>query len=217
MIDVIDCLLSAWREQRRAAAPTAAPRDERVAIQDERLALPGGRAVLLRPIRADDAEAEQAFVSGLSLASRHKRFHVGLRQLSAPMLQQMTVVDQHEHMALVAEALPGLVISAVAEASATRLAADTPRLVADARYVRLPGPRAEAEFAIAVADDWQSLGLGRTLMDRLARHARAAGLRALVGDVLPDNRRMLVLMRGLGAHTRPHPDGPQLVQMVYPL
>lgn len=214
MIDVIDCLLSAWREQRRAAAPTAAPRDERVAIQDERLALPGNRAVLLRPIRADDAEAEQAFVGGLSLASRHRRFHVGLRQLSAPMLQQMTVVDQHRHVALVAEALVADALVADAPGPAT------PRLVADARYVRLPtapGQPAEAEFAIAVADDWQSLGLGRTLMDRLARHARASGLRALVGDVLPDNRRMLVLMRGLGAHPRPHPDGPQLVQMVYPL
>ncbi len=218
MIDVIDCLLSAWREQRRAATPVAAPREERLPLRDERLALPGNRAVLLRPIRADDAEAEQAFVSGLSLASRHKRFHVGLRQLSAPMLQQMTVVDQHDHVALVAEALPGLVISAVAdEGVPSRAANGAPRLVADARYVRLADRPGEAEFAIAVADDWQSLGLGRTLMDRLARHARAAGLRALVGDVLPDNRRMLVLMRGLGAHTRPHPDGPQLVQMVYPL
>lgn len=245
----IDVLLCAWREQRRAAAakPASPPpdlplalrdeplalreerlalreerlalRDERLALRDERLALPGGRAVLLRPVRPRDAEAEQAFVGRLSLASRHKRFHVGLRQLSAPMLQQMTVVDQHQHVALVAEAVPpSLVISALAGmGTPPGVATPAPRLVADARYVRLAGRPGEAEFAIAVADDWQSLGLGRTLMDRLARHARASGLRALVGDVLPDNRRMLVLMRGLGAHSRPHPDGPQLVQMVYPL
>ena len=47
----------------------------------ERWLLAGGREVGLRPIAAADAAAEQAFFSGLSLDSRHKRFHVGLREL----------------------------------------------------------------------------------------------------------------------------------------
>ena len=172
----------------------------------ERLALAGGRAVLLRPIAPPDADAEQAFVGKLSLASRHKRFHVGLRQLSPSMLRQMTEIDQRDHVALVAEVL----LDGATPVLATRL-------VADARYVRSTEQPHEAEFAIAMADDWQSLGLGRTLMARLASHAKRQGLKALVGDVLPENRRMLVLMRGLGGETRPHPDGPQLVQVVYPL
>jgi acetyltransferase len=183
------------RHDERTGAPTA-----------ERLALPGDRAVLLRPISPLDAAAEQAFVGDLSLASRHKRFHVGLRQLSPSMLRQMTEIDHRDHVALVAEVL--------ADGSTPVLST---RLVADARYVRSTEQPHEAEFAIAVADDWQSLGLGRTLMARLAGHARRQGIQALVGDVLPENRRMLVLMRGLGAETRPHPDGPQLVQVVYPL
>ncbi len=171
----------------------------------DRLNLPGARAVVIRPVLPQDAPAEQAFVGRLSLASRHKRFHVGLRQLTPAVLRQMTEIDYRDHLALVAQVL-----------DEDRPPDAEPELVADARYVRLAGT-AEAEFAIAVADDWQSLGLGRALMARLARHARAQGLAALVGDVLPENRRMLVLMRGLGAHARPHPDGPQLVQMVYPL
>lgn len=171
----------------------------------DRLNLPGNRAVVLRPVLPQDAEAEQAFVGGLSLASRHKRFHVGLRQLSPATLRQMTEIDYRDHVALVAQVLD--------ERHAPNA---EPPIVADARYVRLAGT-AEAEFAVAVADEWQSLGLGRALMARLARHAKAQGLAALVGDVLPENRRMLVLMRGLGAHTRPHPDGPQMVQVVYPL
>ena len=173
----------------------------------ERLGLPGQRRVLLRPIGPQDAEAEQAFVGGLSLATRHKRFHVGLRQLSPTMLRQMTEIDHRDHVALVAEVL----------ADGPDPVLPPPRIVADARFVRLRERPDEAEFAIAVADDWQSLGLGRTLMDRLARHASRQGIRALVGDVLPENRRMLVLMRGLGASTRPHPDGPQMVQIVYEL
>jgi len=184
------------------AAAIAAPA---LGIATEQLRLPRGRAVLLRAITARDAAATQAFVAGLSLDARHKRFHVGLRQLSPELLRQMTEVDQHRHVALVAQAL---------WPADGRLA---PRLVADARYVRSREHADEAEFAIAVADDWQSLGLGRALMARLAGHARAQGLRALTGDVLVENRRMLVLMRGLGASTRAHPDGPQLVRAVFDL
>jgi len=168
-----------------------------LAPSSERLRLPGGRAVLLRPIGPQDAEAEQAFVAGLSLDSRHKRFHIGLHRLSPDLLRRLTNVDQHDHVALVATAKD--------------------RLVADARYVRSEEAPDEAEFAIAVADDWQSLGLGRTLMARLAMHAEARGIKALFGDVLAQNRRMLVLMRGLGAVTRPHPDGPQLLRVVFEL
>ncbi|MGM9490114.1 GNAT family N-acetyltransferase [Ideonella sp. YS5] len=171
----------------------------------DRLNLPGQRSVVLRPILPQDADAEQRFVTGLSLASRHKRFHVGLRQLSPSTLRQMTEIDYRDHVALVAQVQDD-----------SRAPDAEPEIVADARYVRLAGTN-EAEFAIAVADEWQSLGLGRALMARLARHAKAQGLDALVGDVLPENRRMIVLMRGLGATTRPHPDGPSLVQVVYGL
>lgn len=184
------------------AAAIAAPA---LGIAPERLRLPRGRAVLLRAITAQDAAATQAFVTGLSLDARHRRFHVGLRQLSPDLLRRMTEVDQHQHVALVAQAL----CPAPGQAA--------PPLVADARYVRSHERADEAEFAIAVADDWQSLGLGRALLARLAGHARAQGLRRLFGDVLVENRRMLVLMRGLGASTRTHPDGPQLVRAVFDL
>jgi GNAT superfamily N-acetyltransferase len=175
-------------------APTA------LAIEPERLALPGGRAVLLRAITPLDAAAEQAFVGALSLDSRHKRFHVGLRQLPPDLLRRFIDVDQHDHVALVAQDPD-----------------DREHLVADARYVRSEDHPDEAEFAIAVADDWQSLGLGRTLMARLSTHARRAGLKAVYGDVLTENRRMLVLMRGLGAKTRAHPLGPQIVRVAFDL
>ena len=172
----------------------------RVALHPERIALSGGRSVLLRPITPADAEAEQAFVGALSLDSRHKRFHVGLRQLPPDLLRLFTDVDQHDHVALVAQAED-----------------EDGRLVADARYVRSAEHPDEAEFAIAVADDWQSLGLGRALMARLATHARRAGLTALYGDVLVQNRRMLVLMRGLGAASRPHRQGAHIARVVFDL
>jgi acetyltransferase len=162
--------------------------------------LPGGRAIRLRPVAAADAGAEQAFFSGLSLDSRHKRFHVGLRTLSPMLLKLLTEVDQHQHVAWLAEALePGLPV------------------IADARYVHETDRPERAELAIAVADDWQGRGLGRRLIAHLAAHAGAHGVQQLYGDVLADNRRMLALMRDQGARMTSHPDGAQLVRTVLDL
>jgi acetyltransferase len=163
----------------------------------ERWMLAGGREVRLRPIARADAAAEQQFFSTLSLDSRHKRFHVGLRELSPALLKLLTDVDQDQHLAWVAEARePGQPV------------------VADARYVHDAGRPERAEFALAVADDWQGRGLGRRLLNHLAAHARGHGVQQLYGDILADNRRMLALMRELGAQMQPHPDGPELVRAV---
>ncbi|WP_422015473.1 GNAT family N-acetyltransferase [Roseateles sp.] len=162
--------------------------------------LPGDRAVRLRPVAAADAGAEQAFFRGLSLGSRHQRFHIGLRELSPSLLKLLTDMDQRSHLAWVAESLaPGMPV------------------VADARYVHDASSPGSAEFALAVADDWHGLGLGRRLMAHLAAHARQRGLHALHGDVLADNRRMLALLRDRGARLLPHPDGAQLVRAVLDL
>lgn len=133
----------------------------------------------VRPVRPDDAAAEQAFVAALSPTSRYRRFHVGLRALPADVLARLTQVDHDQHVALVAQLDDG------------------PSLVADARYVRRDD--GSAEFALAVADAWQRRGLGRDLLQRLARHAAARGVHTLVGEVLADNTPMLRLLQGLGA------------------
>jgi len=176
-----------------AQAPAAAQGAETWALAGERL-------VSLRPIAAADAAAEQAFFSALSLDSRHKRFHVGLRELSPGLLKLLTEVDQSEHVAWVVESIePGHPV------------------IADARYVHEASRPERAEFALAVADDWQGRGLGRRLIAHLMAHARHHGVRHLYGDILADNRRMLALMRDRGARMTAHPDGPQLVRAVLDL
>ncbi len=155
----------------------------------ERLLLADGREVAIEPVRSGDARAEQAFVTALSAASRYRRFHVGLRELPESLLQRLTEVDQDQHVAIVARTLDG-----------------GHRIVADARYVMSSDP-AEAEFAIAVADDWQHLGLGRAMQLRLMQHASGRGVRRIVGDVLWDNRPMIEMVRALGGRFARHGAG----------
>lgn len=160
--------------------------------------LPGGRSARLRALRPGDAGAEQAFFNGLSLGSRHQRFHFGLRELSPALLRLLTDVDQQLHRAWVVETVDG----------------GPPAVIADARYVCAPERPAVAEFALAVADDWQGRGLGRRLVAHLISQARRQGLRQLFGDVLAENRRMLALMREFGMRLQPHADGAGLVRAV---
>lgn len=163
----------------------------------DRLALRDGRSVTVRPILPQDADAEQAFVSTMSPTSRYRRFHLGMSELPEWMLQAFTQIDYRTHFALIAEANDD---------------DDEHRaLVADARYV-VSEDGTTAEFAIAVADDWQGLGLGHELMSRLLRHAKSAGLTALRGDVLVNNESMLGLMQRLNADITPDLEDESLVQ-----
>jgi acetyltransferase len=161
-----------------AAAPRRAPPLSLHGCAD-RIVLADGRAVVLCPVLPDDAPAEQAFVGALSAASRYRRFHVGLRELTPSLLRHLTQVDQRRHVAIVARS------------------ASPDRIVADARYVLDDGGHT-AEFAIAVADDWQHAGLGRELLLRLGEHAREHGVSRLHGDVLWDNLPMQRMVSALG-------------------
>ncbi len=152
------------------------------AADAERVALPGDRHVLVRPVRPDDAALEQAFVVALSPNARQLRFHMGLSALSDAMTRMLVQVDPRRHVALVAESRSDL---------------GGPVMVADARYA-VTERDDEADFAIVVADAWQGLGLGRALMLRLAQRARRQGLRRLRGDVLRHNYRMQAVVQGLG-------------------
>ena len=160
----------------------------------ERIALVDGRRVILCPVDPKDASAEQQFVTALSPSSRYRRFHFGMRNLPEQLVREMTEIDQRLHVALVAR---------------PETADDT--IVADARYVR-SADSDEAEFAVMVADAWQGAGLGRELLQRLGRHARASGLRRLYGDVLWGNEPMIGLVRSLGGGLARHPTDATLVR-----
>lgn len=157
------------------------------------LRMPDGRTIRVLPLGPDDAAAEQDFIDGLSPHSRYRRFHAGLPAVPPAVLRQLVEVDQQTHVALAARVGP------------------RGPIVADARYVRhADGPC--AEFALAVADDWQGRGLGRQLLLRLARHAHAQGIGLLQGGVLWDNRPMIGLVERLGGHLHQQRDDPGVLQ-----
>ena len=147
-----------------------------------------GGQVLIRSIQPDDRAALLAAIARTSPQSRFRRFFSVRGQFTEREIASFVNVDFVKHVALVA------------------LPEGDDVIVGGARYV---GDGAgTAEIAFAVIDDWQGRGLGAALMRHLGVLARAAGLRALTAEVLPENQPMLkVLQRsGFPVSLRREPD-----------
>ena len=159
--------------------------------------LADGSDIVVRPIRPEDANLEQAFVEGLSPESRYFRFMQSLEKLSPIMLARFTQIDYDREMALIA-----VVKEHTPQA----------RFVGVARYVGNPD-RHSCEFALTVGDDWQRHGVGREMMRRLMEVARDRGIEVMEGEVLANNSKMLRLCQRLGFRIARHPSEPDIVQV----
>ncbi|MBM9595730.1 bifunctional acetate--CoA ligase family protein/GNAT family N-acetyltransferase [Roseitranquillus sediminis] len=150
--------------------------------------LPDGREIVIRPIRPEDAESEQAFVHKLSDESRRFRFQHALRVLTPEMLVRFTQIDYRREMAFLAVTPEegGEVQHGVS------------------RFVVQPDGES-AEFAVVVSDDSRNIGIGTQLMTALLETARSWGLSLVEGDILSDNGPMLALVSELGFDLRVRP------------
>ncbi|HYA38208.1 MAG TPA: bifunctional acetate--CoA ligase family protein/GNAT family N-acetyltransferase [Candidatus Methylomirabilis sp.] len=158
-----------------------------------RLQLADGTDIVLRPIRPEDAEIEDAFVRNLSPQSKYFRFMQMLRELTPEMLVRLTQIDYDRELALIA----------VVQQEGREVE------IAVTRYGMNPDGTS-AEFAIVVADAWQGKGIGTRLLGMLMEAARAKGLKSLEGEVLAENAAMLSLVRRLGFSAQPVPEAPSV-------
>ena len=144
--------------------------------------LPSETDIIVRAIRPEDEPLIEEHHRSLSELSIRMRFFSMVKTLSRDSLIQLCHLDYAREMALVAE----------------RKNADGRReIIGVSRYYMNPQTRT-AEFAVIVQDAYQGEGLGQHLMERLIAVARERGVGQLVGGVLRDNRRMLVLAKDLG-------------------
>ncbi|MEV6715627.1 GNAT family N-acetyltransferase [Lentzea sp. NPDC051208] len=118
-------------------------------------------------------EAVDAVFEGLSARSRYLRFHSPTPRLTASARRVLTDVDGERHAAVCAT-----------------VGGDP---IGIARVIKTGG--CGAEIAVAVIDLWQRRGVGRLLLEELTSVAARMGVAELHGNVLPDNRAMLALVR----------------------
>jgi GNAT superfamily N-acetyltransferase len=122
--------------------------------------------VRIRPVSLGDQDELREMLSRLSRETIHKRFHLPMPHVPDWMLAYLADVDHYDKEALVA------------------LVGD--EIVGHSMYARQEAR--EAEMAIVVEDRWQSRGIGRLLLGRLAEEAGQRGIESFTGTVLGENR-----------------------------
>jgi acetyltransferase len=154
----------------------------------------GGSRILIRPIKPIDEHLYRAFIERLSPEDIRFRFLAPQKEFSHKFIARFTQIDYARAMAFVAlsqdqQELLGVV-----------------RLAADPDYV-------SAEFAIIVRSDLKGQGIGWELMQHLIEYADAEGLRALHGNMLATNTRMLQISRDLGFEISADPEDHSLYKI----
>ncbi|MBX7446244.1 MULTISPECIES: bifunctional GNAT family N-acetyltransferase/acetate--CoA ligase family protein [unclassified Arthrobacter] len=144
-----------------------------------------GGTAHLRPIHPSDADAVQAFHTGQSQDSIYMRFFAFKARLSAKELKRFTEVDYKDRVAFV--------ITIHGE------------IIGIGRYDRLADPT-QAEVAFNIADAHQGRGIGSILLEHLAAAAHENGIRKFTAEVLPENRKMLMVFSDAGYDVKRHFD-----------
>src|ERR687886_1463217 len=135
--------------------------------------------VPVRLIQPEDAPALQRLLNRCSEETIYLRFFGPMQELSDEKAQYFAHVNGADRFALVALD-PG----------------EQDEIIAVVRFDREVGTD-RAEYSALVEDSWQGRGLGQRLTQQLLDDARDRGIRYFYGLVMPENRRMLQLLRSL--------------------
>jgi len=142
--------------------------------------LRNGRRAEIRALKPADRAGLLEAVAHMSEEARYRRFFTPKRSFSEKEIEFYLNVDFVSHVALVA---------VVDEAAG-------PVIAGGGRYiVSEPG---RAEVAFSVDDAHQGQGIASALMRHLVVLARAAGTKALIAEVLPENAPMLKVFERCG-------------------
>jgi acetyltransferase len=161
-----------------------------------------GGEVMVRPIRPEDEPAMVAFHAALSPETVHMRYFATIpleTRTRHDALTRACFIDYDRAMALVAE---------------RRVAATGQReIIGVGRLVKEHGSD-EAEFALAIADRYQGLGLGSELLRRLLLVGKDEGVGRIFGEILVGNNQMRNVCSRLGFSFRAPRDGVMRAEIV---
>ena len=143
-----------------------------------------GTSIAYHAIAPENASALQRFHHRLSERSIYLRFFAAKPELSDRKAGYFTNVDGINRFALVA------------------VDPERPQEIIGVVSFDREGTTERAEYAAAVEDRWQGRGLGLALTRRLIEAALMRDVRVFTGVLLPENTRMLNLLRDLGLPER---------------
>jgi acetyltransferase len=156
--------------------------DEKFLRQYEsRLLLKNGTEVLVRPVVPDDAPLLVDMFNKMTPRSRYLRFMTNIQELPEGLLHQFTHLDYRASFAIACLAGAG----------------DKNEIIAVARYSDDPDEHI-ADLGVAVRDDWQHLGIGKSLLSKIIMIGKERGISRFGSMMDPQNDIMIKTLRELG-------------------
>jgi protein lysine acetyltransferase len=162
-----------------ARAPPAEPAQPAGVVGSSFLA--DATEVWIRPVQSSDRDLVRSFLASLSPSSLAERYFEAIR----PEVAERSILS--------ATSAPGrLCLLALADVD------DEVRLLGIGEFATQPSDPSVAEVAFLVAEGSRGAGVASRLFARLARAARAAGVRTFEARVLEGNTEMIAVLRTSG-------------------
>ncbi|HVN71225.1 MAG TPA: GNAT family N-acetyltransferase [Desulfomonilia bacterium] len=139
--------------------------------------LKNGTKVFVRPSRATDERGLQDLFYHLTPKDVYTRFFTGLNSLSVSKAQHLCNVDYDHEMAFVA---------------VTGEREEDERIVGSSCYYVDEATKL-ADVAYMIHPQWQCLGVGSLLQQKMVDYALSRGVRGFTADILTENEKMIKL------------------------
>jgi acyl-CoA hydrolase/L-amino acid N-acyltransferase YncA len=160
------------RKDQNLKSKSAYPHD-----QDCEILLKNGTKVLIRPARASDYTGLQDLFYHLSPKDVYTRFFTKLNSLSVSNAQHLCNVDYEHEMAFVA---------------VTGEKEEDECVIGSSCYYMDQATRL-ADIAYMIRPEWQEMGLGSRLQNKMIEYAKSKGIRGFTADILTENGKMIKL------------------------
>ncbi|MCR4404930.1 MAG: bifunctional acetate--CoA ligase family protein/GNAT family N-acetyltransferase [Candidatus Acetothermia bacterium] len=140
-----------------------------------------GAPLTLRPIKPEDEPLWHKMLATFSEETIRFRFFYHIGEITHEFATRYCFIDYEREVAIVAELEEG----------------GERKLIGVGRLTSEPNQE-EAELAVVVGDPWQGRGVGTLLTDYCLEIARRRGVKRVFAEMLPDNERIIAMLRRRG-------------------
>ncbi|ABE55160.1 GCN5-related N-acetyltransferase [Shewanella denitrificans OS217] len=148
---------------------------------EETTALNNGMNIMIRPILPEDEPQHLVFDNALSAEDRYLRYFGARSAMTHEEMAVLTQIDYAREMAFIAT-----------------YDKDGETITLGAVRASIDPDNTEAEFAMAVRSDYQGLGLGKLLLQKIIGYYQQQGTERLTGYTMFTNQNMARLAKSLG-------------------
>jgi RimJ/RimL family protein N-acetyltransferase len=166
--------------------------------EEREFELKNNTKIVVRPSKASDVRGLQDLFYKLPPEDVYTRFFRSLKCLSVSEAEHLCNVDYEQEMAFVV----------------TTGEREKEKIIGSSFYVVNPSTNT-ADVAYMILHEWQGIGLGKILQQRMVEYATSKGLKGFTADILAENTAMLKLAQQCGEVTMKLSHGVYEVEMLF--